>query len=72
MHEYLRRLVLASANGVIPRRSVSDAVVYHDDNCPVHDDRMCNCDPWIELRLKDRTMWVQKDGTITTVDPSKQ
>ena len=69
MHEYLRRLILAHQNGVIPERSIGDAYVMHDDDCKSFDGGKCGCDPHIRLDLKTGPMWVLADGTATTEKP---
>jgi hypothetical protein len=67
MHEYLRRIILSHQKGIIPRASMASAQVSHDDDCGFNHGTECDCDPWIKIECVDRSMYVLKDGTVSTL-----
>ena len=65
MSEYLRRLLLAKANGTIPNEGVWDVQCTHDKWCGVYKGKDCHCDPWIsavEIGGKKRVIEIDKNG----------
>lgn len=65
MSEYMRRLLLAQANGVIPAEGVWDTRCAHDVWCGVYKRQDCNCDPEITLQEvvgKNRVIGIDKNG----------
>ena len=52
MHNFLKKLAIMAAQGKIPKTSVLDVDVEHDDWCAFLKDcrKECNCDPNVSIR----------------------
>jgi len=52
MHNFLKKLAIMADQGKIPKTSVSNVDVEHDDWCAFLKDcrKECNCDPNVSIR----------------------
>ena len=64
MHEYMRRINIAIAKGVIDAGAVAHVFVAHDSNCGIYNGNDCDCDPDITIKTQQGPVMVQKDGTL--------
>ena len=75
MHEYLRRILLATKKGTLAHPATTGRVqvikVAHDDDiprCSIYDDGECDCDPEITVTESDgRSFRVLRDGTAERI-----
>ncbi|MBV9122726.1 MAG: hypothetical protein JO112_05175 [Planctomycetes bacterium] len=49
-HNYYKKLMKLYRQGKIPKASLAEVDIYHDDWCEVNKGGYCNCDPVIQLR----------------------
>jgi len=69
MHEYMRRLLLAQERGLRELLSHPDlwiTKVSHDNHCSIHNGKLCDCDPDIELKSETKTLSILRDGSVIT------
>jgi len=59
MHNFLKKLAIMADQGKIPKTSVLDVDVEHDDWCAFLKDcrKECNCDPNVSIRKKGGPPW---------------
>jgi len=70
MHEYLRRILLAQANGIFIEPGYSNLTICHDNNCSIHKGQDCDCDPWLIVEAEKEVFCIGKNGE-KTLHPSK-
>jgi hypothetical protein len=63
VHEYLRRILLATENGII-KKGVHFPQVAHDGYCALYSGNECNCNPDITIVMDGKSVEISKDGKI--------
>ena len=64
MHEYLKRINKALANGVLDAGSVAHAKVAHDNDCGIYKGDECHCDPEITIETDKGKLKVTRAGIL--------
>ena len=65
MHEYVKRINKALADGLIDHGVLGHLLVRHDSYCGIYRVGLCDCDPTISIETPNGKAQILADGSLS-------